>query len=114
MIKLIYVAAPYTSSDPNKKEMNIQTARFIGYNLAKAGLYPVMPTVNTTGFDLANSEHFWYESTLELMRRCDAVYVCDGSHDSKGVHGEVIEAEKLKIPVFHSIEQLIYWFNLND
>jgi len=114
MIKLIYVAAPYTSSDPNEKKMNVEVARFIGYKLAKAGFYPVMPTVNTNGFCEANNEEFWYAATLELMTRCNAVYVCDGSHNSKGVAGECFEAEQLNMPLFHSIEQLIEWFKHND
>jgi len=107
MIKLIYVAAPYTSSDPVEKKMNVEAARFIGYKLSKEGFYPIMPTVNTNGFDKANTEEFWYAATLELMKKCDAVYLCDCSHNSKGVQGEIEKADKLNIPVYYNIPHLI-------
>ena len=106
MIKLIYVAGPYRTSDPIEKDLNISAARYIGHKIAKLGLYPVMPTVNTAYFDAVGDDEFWLDATLELMRRCDAVYVVDGSHESEGVSGEVEEAESLGMPVFYSILDL--------
>lgn len=105
--KLIYVAAPYRSNDPFERELNVKAAQYAGYKLAMMGFYPVMPTVNTQGFDAIGDDSFWLESTLELMRRCDAVYVVDGSHNSEGVRGEVTEAEKIGLPVYVLMEGLI-------
>lgn len=107
-IKLIYVACALTAPTEFERNLNIQAAHHAGYKLAKAGFYPVMPTVNTEGFEAANTLEFWYESTSELLRRCDAVYVVNGSHESSGVQGEVDEAARLEKPVYHCMESLIH------
>lgn len=106
-IKLVYVAAPYRTQCPLERTLNVQAARYAGMKLAKLGFYPVMPTVNTEGFDNVGSDQFWLESTKELMRRCDAVYIVDGSHESQGVQGEIEEARECGLPVFVLIEGLI-------
>lgn len=98
-IKMIYVACSLSASTDFERNLNIDAARHAGYKLAKAGFYPVIPTVNTAGFEEANTLEFWYASTMELLRRCDAVYVVDGSHESSGVKAEVDEAARLDIPV---------------
>lgn len=103
-IKLVYVACALSAPTEVETRLNIQAARHAGYKIAKAGFYPVMPTVNTEGFEDANTLEFWYKSTLELLRRCDAVYVVNGSHESSGVKGEVCEAHNLGLPVFDAIE----------
>lgn len=105
-MKLIYIAAPYTTHDEFEKQLNIEAAKYIGYKIAKAGMMPVLPTVNTALFDEANSPEFWYEGTLELMRRCDAVYVLDGSDESKGVINEIAIARSMQLPVFTTIKAL--------
>jgi hypothetical protein len=103
-IKLIYIACALTAPTEFERNLNIQAARHAGYKIAKAGFYPVMPTVNTEGFEDANTLDFWYRSTMELLRRCDAVYVVNGSHESSGVKAEVCEAVNIGLPVFESIE----------
>lgn len=107
-MKLIYIAAPYSTADPIEQQLNVQAARYAGHKLAQEGFYPVMPTVNTAGFNGANSDvEFWYDGTLELMKRCDAVYVLDGSHNSIGVQREIKVAKKLGMHVFITMVALI-------
>lgn len=106
-IKMIYVACALSASNEFERQLNIQAARHAGYKIAKAGFYPVMPTVNTEGFEEANTLDFWYKSTLELLKRCDAVYVVNGSHESSGIESEVKCAEGLGIGVYHCMESLI-------
>jgi len=106
-IKMVYVACALTADTEFERNLNIQAARHVGYKLSKAGFYPVMPTVNTEGFENANTIDFWYEATLELLRRCDIVYVVNGSHDSTGVEDELAEARKIRIPFYDDIKHLI-------
>jgi hypothetical protein len=106
-MKLIYVAAALSTPDKVERKLHVQAARHAGFKIAKLGFYPVMPTVNTDGFENIRDSDFWYDATLELMRRCDAVYVVDGWQDSKGVIGEIAEAIKLKIPRYYDFNDLI-------
>lgn len=105
--KLVYVACSYRTEDPIERELNIKAAQHAGYKLAKAGFYPVMPTVNTAYFDRIGTDNFWLSATLELMKRCDVVYVVDGSHESSGVKGEIAEAKVIGMPVYIRMEDLI-------
>ena len=106
-VRLVYVACSYRTDDPVERELHIKAAQHIGYKLAKDGFYPVMPTVNTAYFDRIGDDRFWLSSTMELMRRCDVVYVVEGSHESKGVQAEIKEARKLGIPIYIHLEDLI-------
>lgn len=103
---LVYVAAPYTAKSEFERKLNVEAARYAGHKIAKEGLFPVMPTVNSAGFDDVGDYDFWIKGTLELMRRCDAVYVVDGYHNSNGVSGEISEAMRLGIPIYFSIETM--------
>lgn len=52
---------------------------------------------------------FWYEATLEALRRCDAVILVPGWEESKGTVAEVAEAVRLGIPVFTRVEEVQTW-----
>lgn len=106
-IKLIYIACAFNAPTDFEMQLNVTAARQAGYQIAKLGFYPVMPTVNTSGFQAANNIEFWYEATIELMRRCDAVYVVDGWHNSTCVKGEIKEATLLEIPIYFSMKKLL-------
>lgn len=111
-IKQIYIAAPFTGNADQKRN-NVEAARYIGARIARRGYYPVMPTVNTYGFnELAPTvpNDWWYFATVELMRRCDAVLFVDGWEQSTGCCFEKKEAEKQGIPIFFSIESLSEYF----
>ena len=43
---------------------------------------------------------YWIASTLEVLRRCDAIFLVPGWGGSKGSVGEYEEALRLKIPAF--------------
>jgi len=112
--QLIYIACAFHAPTEFEKQLNVAAARRAGYQIAKAGFYPVMPTVNTSGFEEANTPEFWYNATMELMRRCDAVYVVDGWHDSSGVKGEMDEAKRLEIPIYFTMKILVDSFVNKD
>ena len=106
-VKLIYIACAFNAPTDFEKQLNVTAARQAGYQITKLGFYPVMPTVNTSGFEAANTIEFMYNATMELMRRCDAIYVVDGWHNSSGVKGEIEEATRLKIPFYFSMRKLV-------
>ena len=99
----IYIAHPYRAATRGIVELNIQAARLAGVVAAKAGWYPVMPTVNTAGFDLLLPEirdAFWLEGTLGLLATCDAVLMAGNWVDSAGCRAEYEEAREIGIPIY--------------
>lgn len=108
-MKIVYVAGPYRGKTAWQVEVNIFAARLNGVAVAKAGFMPMIPQANTAHFDGVQDDKFWLEGTLELMRRCDAVLVVPNDGSSEGTDGEIKEAKRLGIPVFHSVYELGQW-----
>lgn len=99
-MKVVYIAGPFTASDSWRRERNVRRAEELGFIVAGAGAMPLIPHANTRYFDGTMSAQFWYEGTLELLRRCDAVAVCEGYEESKGTKAEIAEAMERGLPVF--------------
>jgi len=102
-MRLMYVAGAYTGKTPEEVDLNIQAAAKVGQVVVRKGWYPIIPHMNTAGFDRTASEvtyDFWIEGTLEVMRRCDAVIMCPGWELSDGAVGELEIANQLKMPVY--------------
>lgn len=99
----IYIAHPYRAATRGIVDLNIQAARLAGVVAARAGWYPVMPTVNTAGFDEllpGIPDAFWLEGTLGLLSTCDAVLMAGNWVDSAGCLAEYEEARELGIPIY--------------
>ncbi len=99
-MKLVYVAGPYRAKTGWGIEENIQAARRIGAEVARQGAFPVVPHANTAHYDGINDDRFWLDGTLAMLRKCDAVVLCDGWQRSSGTRGELDEAKRLGLPVF--------------
>jgi hypothetical protein len=98
---IIYVAGPFRAKTAWGIEQNVRSAETQAHRLVmEFGVMPLIPHANTRYFHGIGSDHFWLEGTLELMRRCDAVYLCPGWEDSRGSVAEKDEAQRLGIPVF--------------
>ncbi len=108
-MRVIYIAGPFTAPNAWGIEQNVRAAEALGLEVAQLGAMPLIPHANTRFFHGVGGDINWYEGTLELMRRCDAIIVRAGSEDSKGVRAEIDEAWRLKIPVFHDIYSLMDW-----
>lgn len=115
----VYVAGPYRGKSRAAVELNIQVARKVGMLAAIKGWSPVIPHSNTAHLDECCDlpDQFWLDSTMELMRRCDAVVLCPGWQHSSGTLAEVAEAERRGIPVFYSDSEMppvAVWHVAND
>ena len=84
------------------------TARVIGAR-DDAEFAVLCPHTMNAHFDGLACDDYFLRSTLEMMRRCDAVLMVPGWRASKGAMAERDEAIKLGIPVFEDLGDLIEW-----
>lgn len=112
-MKLVYVAGKFRGPTPLEIHMNVCQAERAGAVVAALGFMPVIPHKNTENFhaSLGLPDSFWLEGTLEMLRRCDAVYVFEPNHviNSQGTRGEADEALRLGIPVLLGFPDLVAW-----
>lgn len=104
MIPRVYVAGSFTSDNPLIINNNVARASAVGDLVCQAGCVPIVP--HETGHRRAQIQtnyKWWIEATLQAMRACDAVVVVPEYKESKGTIGEIAEAVRLGIPVFHVI-----------
>jgi hypothetical protein len=106
--RLIYIAGPYRGANAWEVEQNIREAERWGIEVAKLGAYPVIPHSNTRGYfeHVQSDPNFWLGGTLELMRRCDGVFLTPTWNRSSGARAEAEEAVKLHMPIFTTLERL--------
>ncbi len=107
-VKLIYIAGPLFAADDWQIRQNIHRAAQVGFEVAKRGACPVIPHTNTGAVFMGTLTHeFWYDATMELMRRCDAIVMEPGWEKSKGAAAEAAEASDRGMPIFAVYEDLI-------
>lgn len=102
-MKIVYVAGPFRANTAWGIECNVRRAEEAAAMLVmEFGVMPMIPHANTRYFHGMGDDSFWLEGTLELMRRCDALYLIDGWEASSGSRGERAEAERMRFPIFTS------------
>lgn len=108
-MKVVYIAGRIRGKNAWEIEQNIRWAEQYGMVVAERGAMPLIPHANTRFFHGTLTDDFWLEGTLELLRRCDAVYCVSGWEASAGATAEVVEARRLGKPVFEYSADLAAW-----
>lgn len=110
-MRLVYCAGPFSAHTREGVKENIRAMELLGVEVARLGAMPVIPHANTAhpDFEKVQPYPFWIDSTLELMRRCDAVLLAENWQGSSGARGERDEARRLGMPVFTTLEELKSW-----
>ena len=108
-MKVVYIAGRFSAPDQWQRARNVRAAETLAFAVAEVGAMPLNPLNNTHNFYGTLTEEFWYDGTLELLRRCDAVILVPGWDGSKGVQAEIDEALARKMPLFERVEELATW-----
>lgn len=114
-MKLVYIIGPFRAKNSWEKEKNVHSALQAAHQVASLGCMPIIPHSMTKAFDGTFSDQFWLDGTLELMRRCDCVFVSepDRIENSEGSKQEIREARNLKIPIVYGGHGLQFWLTGN-
>jgi hypothetical protein len=96
-MKLVFISGAYRGDI----DANIEHAKQASIRLWKEGYAVICPHMNTAHFDGICPDEVWLEGDLEILSRCDIVYVLNNWTGSEGSKAEIELARKLKIPVFY-------------
>ena len=81
-------------------KLNIRAAELRAEDVVRADHYPIVPHLCTAYLDgLAPDQHF-LDGTLEAMRRCDEVWLCEGWESSRGTIQEIAAAFERGMDVY--------------
>jgi hypothetical protein len=101
-MKLIYVAGPYSAPTPEGIAANVKAAAEAGQELMRRGWAVICPHSMTHNWDIGTGleySHF-IAADLELLRRCDAIYLLPDWTESNGALGEAALADELGLQLF--------------
>ena len=90
-------------------ERNIRLAEDAAAKIWRLGAAALCPHKNSERFGGVVPDDVILAGDLEILRRCDALFLIDGWKRSAGATAERTEAVARGIPVFESIEKLDAW-----
>jgi len=83
-MELIYVAGKYRGKSVYEITENIELARKHSASLWKQGFAVICPHMNTSLFDGLMPDETFLEGTMEMLKRCDTIYMLPNWEQSKG------------------------------
>lgn len=112
--KLLYVAGAYSGDTIE----NIKKAEEVSINLIRNGFHVVTPHKNTSGYEKYEEENItyrtWIDMDLDILSRCNAIYVMRNSQNSNGTQQEIEHAKKLNMPIIYEKDYPSNNFKLSE
>lgn len=108
-MKVVYLCAPYRSDTEYGVHCNIQNADRLAAKIWKMGAVCLCPHKNTAYFGGVIPDKDFLDGAIELLRRCDAVFVHRPNIVTEGMQGELDVAVKVGIQVFSRSGALNEW-----
>lgn len=108
-MKVIYVAGKYLGECDWETYNNIHHARLIAHKLWDEGWAVICPHANTAFFgrigerDRSNPTgdwRKWLNGDLEIISRCDAIYMLNNYKNSMGAKAELRRAKELGLKIY--------------
>lgn len=102
-MKTIYVAGPYSGVDENQVHSNIANAEKASILLLNLGWCVIIPHKNFAYYEIRTSldYDFFMECCIELLGKCDAIFILEGWEKSKGARLEHLFAKKAGIEIYY-------------
>ncbi len=102
-MKIIYVAGAYRAKTEWGLIQNIRKAEQAAIKLWQEGWAVICPHKNTAHFGGLCPDNTWLDGDLEMLKRCDAIYMLRGWEKSKGATAEHQLAIKMGLEVYFEI-----------
>ena len=105
---IIYIAGKYSDKTPEKVTANILLAKKCALDIWRMGYTAICPHLNTEHFD-DELDLVWkdyLEGDIEIVSRCDGVFLLPNWKYSKGAVVENEVAKRLHKPTFKNLEEL--------
>lgn len=106
-IKLIYIAGALRGNT-FKKWLNIRKAKNVAETLWRLDVAVYSPHLNSGWLDSPETDVFLLPANIDIMLRCDAIYVMDNWRKSEGTKKEITEALRLRMPVYFNLGHLLH------
>jgi len=100
-MKLLFISGPYRAATTWDISMNIVAARRAAIKMWQAGYAVICPHSNTSHFDGICPDETWLDGDLEMLRRCDVIYMMAKWQESEGARVEHDLAIELGIVVIY-------------
>lgn len=110
-VPVVYVAGAYRGGTAWDVELNIRRAECCALEILRRGAVALCPHTMYRYFDKSVPDDFVLGGLLQLLERCDAMFVVEGYQDSAGTLKEIEHAEQLGIPVIGTLMVLNYWIS---
>ena len=104
-MKVIYVSGSYRGKDENEVFNNIIHARNVAVKLWHQGWACICPHTNTMFMGSMMGDKMFLEGDLEILSRCDAIFMLRGFHSSRGATEEYELAVRLNKDVYYEEEE---------
>jgi len=99
-MKLIYIVGKYTAKTTIGKLINIYRARRAAKRLWSYGYAVICPHSNSALMDRYAPLQVFYDGTIEMLKKCDYIYLLKDWEKSKGARAEYQTALKYGIEIW--------------
>ncbi len=100
-MKVVFISGKYRGDI----SANIAHARAASIRLWQHGYVALCPHMNTAHFDGMCPDSVWLAGDIEMMKRCDAVYMLSNWKDSEGARNEFDIANRLGMEIMYEASQ---------
>ena len=97
MKQVVFISGPYRGNI----EQNIANARMAAIRLWKAGYAVICPHMNSARMDGECPDDYFLEGDLEILKRCDIIYMLKNWESSRGASAELKLAKEIGLEVVY-------------
>lgn len=94
--EIVFVSGKYRGDI----EANITKAESVAKRLWQEGFIVICPHLNTARFDGICSDDIWLLGYLEILKRCDSIYMMDNWQESEGSYQELKVAREAGLKIY--------------
>lgn len=100
-MKVIFISGPYRNRAEWGLVENIRKAESAAIKLWQQGWVVLCPHKNTAHFGGLCKDRVWLDGDIELLKRCDAIFMLKNWEQSKGATRELEIAKQLNKDILY-------------